>query len=1626
MKVKRLLSGMLAALMVSSLFMGTDINTVFAEEDDSKESTGTNNSELDELLDSGNFQTVETVVNEIDAEEITAEVTKDIEISSGEESSTEETIDEDELVRVIIILSEESVIEENDEAVLNRESKRKMASLEDMQKSIVSKIEKTILGGEELNVRYQYTWLLNGIAAEVPYGLIDEIEAIRGVENVVIQPVYEVSDNENLNDETIDEAVSEGYLLLSQAETGEEEAWEEGYTGKGIKIAVIDSGIDVDHQSFAALPDEKLTNDSATKESVNAVLSQLHSYASYTEQLTVDQVYHNSKIAYGFNYVDNEIRITHDDYVDEQDHGTHVAGIAAANNLGSGVPSGVAPDAQLYVMKVFGKKGGAYTEDVLAAVEDAMILGADVINMSLGTPAGFTSEGEVLDEIYGRIAKTGTFLSVSAGNEGSSANHNLWETGHSLASNPDNGIIGSPATFVNAISVANAAAFSDGTYMYYSSSCGPAPDLSLEPDIITNGTSVYSTTDNGTYGYKTGTSMAAPSIAGQAALLIQYLRETHPEMDAAQRRVFVNTLLMSTAEPVVDIYVGNPYSPRVQGTGYANVWNAMKTDCYLSVDGMDVPKIELLDDPEKTGSYHYEFNVHNYGDETSYYELNTNAQTESFFEKDGNKFLGGGIVDLDAVISETSDALVKTLDYNEDSRINTKDARYLYKKVLNEKLTDLAERFRYDLNQDEAADTKDVQLYLDALVEKEDINVDMTQEILKVDPNEVVSVSVSVDLTETGKEYLDTNFENGMYVEGYTMLTAKSENAVNLSLPYLGFYGDWTKAPVFDAGYYWEDSEESGASQNMNILYTTKKSTSPWYPGENPYIEEEFNPEYISLSPNNDGSADYINEIQLSLLRNAKTLEITYTDDEDGTEYFKDTINNIRKTYYYSKTGKSQAYQYYLDYKLTDNEEQVLENNQKVTLTIKTKLDYDEHESANVGDTWEIPITIDTEAPELLETPVILKDMDTGRQYIKIKAADNVAVAAVNILSDRGVTTLAQYAVDHEAEKNEEYQIFEVTDMGNKFLLLLGDYAFNEKVYEIETSDNDYVLDESLLYGYRIADDNYLDDSIYGWLSIQTEDASSKVLSRETYKDALSAAEYVGGYIIGIDSDCNLVAMKEGNWDERVLIASLRIPETNYKRTINDMAFDPVSKNLYAYDASPTQNKLIIIDIKTGEVTNVTESTMENAVAITCSDEGILYGITNSGALKTIDKTSGMWNDGVLAETDQDLFRTQSMTFDSTDDSIYWACYVYSWMSGTTGTLYKIDESTYEVKNVGKIAGNAEVAGLLRLDTRGYEMAADEPLTQVEVEQEKVILTAGGTETLSVNQTPWYSISGNLTWSVEDASVAEVTQDGVVTAKAEGETKVTVTTENGLQSSCTVKVINPKVSLTGFVLSGNSTYKNQWVNISTEDLSANPVMQSENTVYNAAEYVDGFVYAYSSEGALYKINLETKETVQLTETQNDFQFIDMAYASGTNQMYAIARNRMEGTVDLLSVDLTSGEVTNLGYVIDEKYSSPYGMAVSEEGILYMMSTAGSLFTYDIETKKSTTIGSTGYTTYEQLHAMVYDRETDALYWVTRPDNLNGFVILYVDKETGITCELGSMDGITTLGALYTMPNETNE
>ncbi len=99
--------------------------------------------------------------------------------------------------------------------------------------------------------------------------------------------------------------------------------------------------------------------------------------------------------------------------------------------------------------------GGAYNDDVLAAVEDAIRLNADVVNLSLGSPSGFTDESDTVNKIYGKILESDMVVAIAAGNSASAAAYNGFGTNLNLTEDPDNGIVSSPGTYIGATCVAS-------------------------------------------------------------------------------------------------------------------------------------------------------------------------------------------------------------------------------------------------------------------------------------------------------------------------------------------------------------------------------------------------------------------------------------------------------------------------------------------------------------------------------------------------------------------------------------------------------------------------------------------------------------------------------------------------------------------------------------------------------------------------------------------------------------------------------------------------------------------------------------------------------------------------------------------------------------------------------------------------------------------------------------------------------------------------------------------------------------------------------------------------------------------------------------------------------------------
>lgn len=370
---------------------------------------------------------------------------------SGQSLKPQQSLyDTQELVRAIVILEDKGLLEQgySTDAISAQttqvvSSQKSLLKQQEAVTAAMGRVVQEVSPEAELEVRYHYTIAANGMAVELPYGALARILSLDGVKAAFLAPQYEVP-----RDMTDNDAVLPCTHATPPA-IGAVKTWDVGYTGQGMRIAIVDTGLDLDHPSFAAAPQEPSLN----KEELSRLIPNLNA-AGMFQGLNADRLYRSEKVPYAFNYVDGTLDVTHDND-DQGDHGTHVAGIAAANRLETTDVVGVAPDAQLLIMKVFGANGGAYFDDILACLEDCYVLNVDVVNMSLGTPAGFTSLSPEIDEIFARILQSDMVAAIAAGNSYFAAYMNGTGTNRNQTSDPDNGIMSSPASYIGATAVAS-------------------------------------------------------------------------------------------------------------------------------------------------------------------------------------------------------------------------------------------------------------------------------------------------------------------------------------------------------------------------------------------------------------------------------------------------------------------------------------------------------------------------------------------------------------------------------------------------------------------------------------------------------------------------------------------------------------------------------------------------------------------------------------------------------------------------------------------------------------------------------------------------------------------------------------------------------------------------------------------------------------------------------------------------------------------------------------------------------------------------------------------------------------------------------------------------------------------
>ncbi|MBQ8341298.1 MAG: leucine-rich repeat protein, partial [Clostridia bacterium] len=936
-----------------------------------------------------------------------------------------------------------------------------------------------------------------------------------------------------------------------------------GYDGTGTVVAVLDTGLDYTHTAFSP------NNFTADRGKLGLTLSDIEGLITDTKAsklhsgLTAADVYLNEKVPFAFDYADYDPDV-YPMSPGGAEHGTHVAGVIAGKDSKI---TGVAPNAQLAIMKIFSDVvSTARTSWILSALEDCVVLGVDVINMSIGTSCGFSRETdkEAINGVYDRVRATGISMVVAASNSfnstyGSEKNGNL-----GLTSNPDSATVGSPSTYEGAMSVASisgkktpyilyndtiiyftestdrvaeeknfyddilpagtnemeieyitipgagrsadysgldvtgkivlvrrgsttfeekanvaqqkgaagiiiynnvsgdikmnvgdatlgvcsigqddgellAAAGSgkiklsrgqtSGPFMSDFSSWGPTPDLGIKPEITAHGGEIYSAVPGQSYDRQSGTSMASPNIAGVTALMRQYVVENFPEManDSVRVAAFVNQLMMSTADIVFNTN-GLPYAVRKQGAGLANLANVSKTTAviltYRNGVEMDKTKLELGDDPAKNGVYTLSFAVKNFGTTPLSYDVSAYVMTEGVSETKTNQ--GETTVDELGYILGGANVAITALSGASQNGMN-----------------------------------------------------------ITVPAGTTANVTVTITLSDADKQYLNESFENGMYVEGFVVLNAPDENVVDLSVPYLAFFGDWTKAPLFDLDYFATNKDELDDSidlldKTLPDAYASRPIGSVQgdyvsYLGSFYFLQDPTTTQiaadrkYISLS-NQEGSVHELSNVWAGMLRNAAKVVITITDDATGEVVFEKVQEDVRKSY-----GDGGSI-YPADIKIGfDAYEENLKNNSTYTVEIRGYLDYGNGGiDTNLNNTFTFPVVADFQAPAITGCDFYTeydRSAKKTRLFAKIAVYDNHYAMALQVGYVRNdadgymLETFDQYLTPVYSEENStSYVVYELTDYvddikrgavnTNSFTVATYDYALNTATYEIQLPDD--------------------------------------------------------------------------------------------------------------------------------------------------------------------------------------------------------------------------------------------------------------------------------------------------------------------------------------------------------------------------------------------------------------------------------------------------------------------------------------------------------------------------------------------------------------------------------------------
>ncbi|WP_192929719.1 S8 family serine peptidase [Alkaliphilus serpentinus] len=1013
----------------------------------------------------------------------------------------EKFFNEDDEVRIIVELDSEPTIQYATR--MNKGySALSVKVVSDLERNIEKEqqqVKQKILSSKiNMDFIHSFKTTFNGFSGMVKVEDIKAIEKLPNVKKVYLSNEYERPE--------IEPSMNTSNDMIGALPT-----WDLSYKGEGTVIAIIDTGIDPRHRDMVL---SEGTEPKLTQEDV--------------EGLNLLGRYFTEKVPYGYNYYDlnNEIL---DLGPDPSMHGMHVAGTAGANgDPDNGGIKGVAPESQLLAMKVFSNDpiyGTTFSDIYLVAIDEAVRLGADVLNMSLGSTASFYIPDSAEDIAITNATNNGIVCSVSAGNS-ATITDGWTETnyGYPWRENPDIGVVGAPSLNKDTISVAsienthqqskylvyeidgvehnvpmavagninpaealpglqefvdggsghpteltnvagkvalivrggltppfvekiqNAQAagaigviirnhenggeglvnmqtpadqsipavfighqgglalmgleeklltFSNdtmlapnpaGNTMSDFTSWGVTPSLELKPEITAPGGQIYSTLQDDEYGTMSGTSMAAPHVAGGSALVLEYIKENplYESLSLAEQTRLAKVLLMNTANVVYD---GSniEVSPRRQGAGLMDLYGAVTTPVRLVDATTNEAKVELKDFEDTTITM--DFRAINDSDEEATYDVNV------------------------AVIT----------DYIHSLGLNLLEADYIY----------------------------------DAIVD--------APASITVPANDEYEFSVTIDIGE------DETIYRNMFVEGFVTLVDPNDENPSLSVPYVGFYGDWGEPNILD-GMNYIDSEGESYFEASGMIYWDAEGGGYYYSTPRIFMNPGTEAGYLEGTGN---VTPY-----LSFMRNAEFVNYKILDEEGNHLRTILMQQFVRKNFIDGGAEQPVRMISAAEWDGTVNGEVLPDGDYFYEIEAKVHYEGAEIQSKR------IPITIDTVGPEVTD---LAYDPVTGMlNWNSIDAAAGILgfMFEVNgqeveeiVNGEEGVTSYSVSLRNYITEAGEyEIKVFAVDNILNISMTVL-DYTFevyNPYIFILQPGLLDVYNSNEITFEGYVGNDLYL------------------------------------------------------------------------------------------------------------------------------------------------------------------------------------------------------------------------------------------------------------------------------------------------------------------------------------------------------------------------------------------------------------------------------------------------------------------------------------------------------------------------------------------------------------------------